>query len=812
MSEDRLDKALEAMKGEQATPEELARAHDSAWEKLGTGILCVEFERQIRGYLDGQLEVNHRLLMEDHLSRCPKCRAKLAEQRGDRKVAVMPDRRIARWPRWGTWAAAAALLLAALYAGRTQIETLLAPGGPRATVASVTGHLHRVPQGLLQAGAEIGDEEIIRTGPDSRAVLRLADGSTVEVNERSELSVHVTWRGKVVRLRRGDVIVQAARQHRGFLQVQTRDSLASVKGTIFSMSTGLAGSVVSVVEGSVAVSRAGSETVLSPGEQAASNPALASSVADAVSWSPDAETYLGILASLSHIETQLAQSPSPLLRTQSSLLERIPAQMVVYGAVPNFSGTVNQALQLAEQQAAENPFFGQWWNSGAGEELKRLIGRIQTMAPLFGDEIVYGMCAGPSGTGSMIPVLLAEVRQGKSAELKAALDSLGTGLAAPAYHLTDTLLAASNSTVNLQWLQDHMGGGAGTAFAGEIAARYRDGAAWLLGIDMDTIASLSGADRNEFVQTQRPKHLFLEQRSYQGTEENELTVSFNGPRTGLASVLAAGGSGGAAEYLTSGAIAAVYVSTREPQQLFQELTGLIDSSVGPSFQENLAEAEAKLGINFANDFAASVGTESAFGLEGFSTTGPVWVLAALVNDPATLEAFFGKLADQYNAHLAEGGQTPQISILHETLDGRTWTTMDLATTPPVSITWTYDSGYLVAGSSRAAVARALSTRNGGSSLVWSSAFQQQLPSSAGLHPSGFAWLNTKGAFEGLGSLVSNPLIQKLVAERDPILVALSGTTEQIRAFSRTRLSGMVVNMMLMQGLGRARAESQTAHP
>jgi len=117
---------------------------------------------------------------------------------------------------------------------------------------------------------------------------------------------------------------------------------------------------------------------------------------------------------------------------------------------------------------------------------------------------------------------------------------------------------------------------------------------------------------------------------------------------------------------------------------------------------------------------------------------------------------------------------------------------------------------MVSASDRGAALRALATRNGGSPLVWSPAFQQQLPSSAGLHPSGFIWLNTKGAFQSLAALAPNPAIQKLAAERDPILVAFNGTTEQIHAASRTRLSGLIMDIMLLQGLGQKRAESQTS--
>ena len=813
MSDDRLDKALESMRNENVNAEELARAHDRIWQKLGGQgkALCAEFRLQIRDYLDGQLDSSRQLLMEDHLGRCPACRAELALQKGGEKAAVVPLRRVSQWPRWGTWAAAAAVVLAALYFGRARIDTLLAPGGPRATVASVNGKLYRVPQGLLHPGETIAEGDVVRTGPASRALLRLADGSMVDVNEGTELSLRAKWSGKSVDLHRGDVIVQAAKQRRGYLQVQTRDSLVSVKGTVFAVSTGFAGSVVSVVEGSVAVAQAGSETLLSPGEQTASNPALTSSVEEAVSWSPDAETYLAMLASVAHIEKKLAALPSPMLRTDSSLLKLMPANTFIYGAIPNPGGTIDHALALAEQQSAENPAFQQWWNSAAGEGLKKLVGRIQTVTPLLGEEIVYAVCAGQSGTAQSVPIMLAEVRAGKSAELKAAMDSMTSGISEPpAYRLSETLLTASNSAANLQWLMDHAGEGAGTTFASDIAARYRDGAAWLLGIDMDTVLSLNGGAQNEFVRAQNVKHLFIEQRSVQGNEENELAVSFKGERTGLASILASTGSGGAAEYLSSDAIAALYASTREPQQLFEEFSALLSRSV-PSFQTDLAQAEAKLGVNFANDFAAALGTEAAFSVEGLSATGPVWTMAALVHDPSVFETFVRRMADAFNTQLAEAGQPQQITIMTETAEGHAWTTMKASSTP-LTITWTYDRGYLVAGSDRGAVLRALANRDGGSRLVWSSAFQQQMSPSAGLHPSGFIWLNTKGALEGIATFTQNPAIQKLIAERDPILVLLSGTTEQIRAVSRTRLSGMVVNMMLLQGIGRVHAESQTANP
>jgi hypothetical protein len=803
MSEDRLEQALEAMRNEAVIPEPLSRVRDRVWEKLERSALpaCGEFQPDFRGHLDGRLTDSRRLLMDDHLSRCPRCRALLAELRGEAKVVPIAAPRISWWPRWGTWAAVATLAFVALYLTRDRIDTMLAPGGPRATVATVSGALYRVPGGLLQPGAAIGDRETVRTGPGARAMLRLADDSLVEVNERTEVSVRGAWSGQTIQLERGDIIVQAAKQRRGQLRVQTRDSFASVKGTVFAVSAGLGGTVVSVVEGSVAVTQPGVEVVLKPGEQAASNPALAHSVPDAVSWSPDAETYLALLASFAKLDKQIAGLPSPALRTHSRLLEYLPANMIMYGAVPNLEGTINQALALAEQQSVENPVFHEWWTSAAGQQLRQLIGRIQTVTPLLGDEIVFGFATAAPGDKNEIPMLAAEVLPGKRAELARALNALpieAGGIPLP-YSLTETLMVVSDSQAHLQWVIEHRGQGAASPFTAAIAARYQRGAGWLLGLDVErALAARSSAEEAELAGAQRMKHLFLEQRSLQGTEENGVTLTFKGPRMGMASWLASAGSGGAAEYVSSDAIFALYASTREPRPLFEEIIAQLAKS-DPSKVADLAEAERKLGISFARDLAGAFGTELAFTLEGLA--GPVWVMAVLVNDPTTLDQSVRRLVEVFNSELGPEDQAKRITIVQETVDGRNWTRLQPGTAA-MSVIWTYDRGYLVAASDRGAAARAIATRNGGSSLVWSAALRQQLPSSAGLHPSAFVWLNTKGAFQGLESLVPNATIQKLIAERDPILVVFSGTTEQIHAASRIRLTGLILEVMMLEGLSR----------
>ena len=250
-----------------------------------------------------------------------------------------------------------------------------------------------------------------------------------------------------------------------------------------------------------------------------------------------------------------------------------------------------------------------------------------------------------------------------------------------------------------------------------------------------------------------------------------------------------------------------YVSTREPLQLFEEFTAQITKSE-PDFERGLASMDEKLGAGFVQNLTAALGTEAALALTGLSTSGPTWVMASVANNPAVIDSSLQKLVETFNAELGPDEQGKRIVLEQESAGGRTWSTMKPGGLP-LGITWTYDRGYMVAASDRASAERAIATRNGGSPLVWSPEFLGQLPSSAGLHPSAFAWLNAKGALGILSTLTPNPALGELVAGRDPILVVFDGTPEQIHAASRTRISGLIMDVMLFESLGRATLGQQS---
>ena len=130
------------------------------------------------------------------------------------------------------------------------------------------------------------------------------------MDERSDLQLSERWSGKTVRLARGSVMVEAAKQRRGRLEVVTADSLVSVKGTIFGVSWGLKGSRISVVQGEVKVDHAGASQRLHRGEQTATDRSMAlTSVGTDIAWSQNAAQYLAMLGDLAAIQT--ADRPDP---------------------------------------------------------------------------------------------------------------------------------------------------------------------------------------------------------------------------------------------------------------------------------------------------------------------------------------------------------------------------------------------------------------------------------------------------------------------------------------------------------------------
>src|SRR5581483_10495952 len=336
-----------------------------------------------------------KMLVEDHLHTCVACRREFSGPR-----AVVPITSSKKPVRYATWAlAAAAAIVAGIFARpmlQQGLDQVMAPSGARATVASVDGELYKVSDSApLKVGAAIFEKDEVRTAKGSRAVLMLRDGSRVEMAERSDLTLSERWSGKTVHLARGAVMVEAAKQRRGRLEVATADCLVSVKGTIFEVSSGTKGSRVSVVEGEVKVDQSGDSALLHRGDQKATSASLAkTSVAQEVAWSENSAKYLALLGELSAISKRIEQIPGPGLRYESKLAGLLPADTMIYAAIPNLGPTLAEVTSIFEEREAKSDVLREWWNDKQTKQLQLIVNKVKTFSDYLGEEIVVALPGG----------------------------------------------------------------------------------------------------------------------------------------------------------------------------------------------------------------------------------------------------------------------------------------------------------------------------------------------------------------------------------------------------------------------------------
>jgi len=248
-------------------------------------------------------------------------------------------------------------------------------------------------------------------------------------------------------------------------------------------------------------------------------------------------------------------------------------------------------------------------------------------------------------------------------------------------------------------------------------------------------------------------------------------------------------------------------TVKEPKQLFDEMTQAM-GQVQPGVSNGLKEFEEATGVDVGNDIAAALGTDFAVSLESPTIPVPGVLVTMEVYRPGVLEASVKKLVEAYNGKVPAADAAKKLTLTVETKDGRSWTTLGMAGAP-FTITWTYDRGYLVMSNDRAIALRAIQTRGNGFPLVTSTAFQKALPAGSPVHPSGFLWVNVNEALQPVVQLVDSPLLKKLTASREPILVVVNGETERIRIASRTALTSLVVDGLMAGAAGHSNASMVT---
>jgi hypothetical protein len=759
-SEQILDQAIAGIRADEMDPAAIEQAAARVWSKVlqQAPVLrtCDDFRALIPAYRSKQLPDAQVWLFEDHIHSCADCRNALELARSG-KIAEMKPRvktHAAFAPQW-KWAIAATLTIGIGIGAWRSRDSLLPVAGPRGTVESVNGFLYRVSDtgsSSVVAGSELSEREEILTARGSSAMVRLADGSLVEMRERSGLSLSRKRSGITIRLARGSVIVQAAKQRTGRLYVATNDCLVSVKGTVFAVDSGTKGSRVAVLQGVVQVDESNQTKLLHPGEQLSTSAAMAPApIKDEIAWSRNLNQHLALLGEFKAMQMQLEQMPGPGLRYSSVLLPLVPDGTVLYVAIPNIGGMVANAQQIFQDRLNQSQVLRDWWNAQNDQaKLTQLLNTVQGFSSYLGNEVVVTVAEKSAGQYSA-PLVMAQVTaSGFQQYLQQQVSQIAGGPSltvvtdpsalptSPATNgafalLMNGFVAVSSDPATLRAVaaliqQPGSGAFAQSSFYQQIASAYQAGAEWLVCVDMEQILPQSvGTSEKPSMMSQLGvsdvQHLLVERKEMGGKTENRAVMTFAHQRRGIAAWLAAPAPMGAINFVSPDASFVVSFVVMQPQAAVQQLFSAIES-VDANFASQEAQFESQTGISVLNDLAAPLGGDVAFALDGPVLPTPSWKFAIEVYDPVRLETTIETLVAKANQLNAQG-QNPGLSLTQTQVSGRTYYTVQ-STKSTFTINYTFVDGYLVAAASQALLTQAISQQAAGITLTHSAAFKSLL--------------------------------------------------------------------------------------
>ena len=671
---------------------------------------CADYQARMPALVAGTLPEAQCLLVEDHSRECIPCRKHLQAVRAGRAVSDSLSGPAAP-ARVGRYYAAAAAVVAVAAAGVwTSQRVLQPPQDGIVQVQSVDGRMFVAGSGAgselvpLSPGDAIDGGDRIRTGAGSRAVFELADGSRIEAAGLTTFRVDARRRGDRVRVDRGSVIVQAAKQENRSLVVSTEEMLVSVKGTIFAVTHGVKGSRVSVIEGEVEVEQGRKRQNLLAGDQLRSRTTLAAlTLHEEIGWSQDADRYLALLEEFKSLRSDLNQlMEAAPVRYSTGLLDLMPNDTAVYLAMPNASATLSEMVELIRSRMESSELLAEWWAeleaSGVIDTIDDLVGNLGELGDAMGDETVVAFVRG-AGDEGFTPLLVTDVTD--AAALREALedhieDLVEGGDEDPIRILDDLDSATESDGELLVWIADGIAAastslatvrtvtanadGADNAFVGSrlhgrLAERYAEGAELLAAVDLATFVSGMGdgdegdeadedADMLAFTGLDKVQDLVVS-RTQDGDRANvTATLTFDGARSGVVSWLAEPGANGALDFFSPDASFVTAGVIEDPLTIYDELVDALEEA-GVDDDEALAEIEAELGLSIRNDFLVHLGGEYAAGIDGPVLPSPAWLAVASVYNAEALQSSIETLVEKATELLAEADDDGDASLTLE---------------------------------------------------------------------------------------------------------------------------------------------------
>jgi hypothetical protein len=866
-NDDTLDQAIAEVTGEPVDPAVVEQAAARVWERLSQGAPvhrlesqpaavanapevhgslrgCDDFQALIPAFVRGELPAARALLVEDHTRTCVPCRRALREAREGKAKEIRPAASVSRFAGRSrlVWQSLAAAVVIGLGIGLfLLIGEMMAGGSKMARVESVEGLLFEIDGQTVRqvnAGEVLDEGQEIRTAKGSTALVRMTDGSGIELSERATMSLEASRRGNTIHLDGGRVIVEAAKQRDRHLFVSTSDSLVSVTGTIFSVNNGTKGTRVSVVEGEVRVKQARRDDILHPGDQVTTHASVSAvPIRSEIAWSRNAQEYEQLLAELTALGKEIdAQVERPGLRYSTKLLDLAPEGTKAFIALPNLAHSLSETHRILDQKLDTNPTVRQWWNETLGtsekeQKFREMIQKIGDVGRYLGEEIAIAIPAEAEGKED-VPVILAEVTNeaafratleqeiaeleskhgegeiilvGDPAGLSGNLNDgmylwVGNGLFVASPDGSEIARIAAGGTSPFT----------GTPFRARIAQEYQDGAGWLFAADLAGFIAQDEPDAEaEALGLRDMQHFIVNRQEVDGRADTRAALTFSHERRGMASWLAAPAPMGALSFISPDANLASAFIMRQPASVLDDLL-----AASPEMAAELEKVRQEHGFDVRDDLAAPLGGEVVFAVDGPLLPTPSWKLVAEVYDSARLQQTLEKMVAHVNDQLRKEGKAG-MTIKQEEAGGRTFYSIQCQQ-PKVGFDYTFEDGYLVASPTRALLERSLQQRESGVSLASHPKFRDLLGQDGQVNVSAFFYQNLQPVLDSAGKLVPQEMknhggqLQNLILGQGPTLIYAYAEEDRI-LFASTSTSPLGLNLQTLAGMGGILGMMDQAH-
>jgi hypothetical protein len=276
---------------------------------------------------------------------------------------------------------------------------------------------------------------------------------------------------------------------------------------------------------------------------------------------------------------------------------------------------------------------------------------------------------------------------------------------------------------------------AATSFRQRINDVYRDGAGIVVAADLERIIAQEVGKASTAVEQRRVEGLkqlgvtnlrqfVAEQKELNGRTFSQAALTFAEADHGIPSWLAAPGPMGALNFISPNANVVTAFVVKEPTKLVDDLLGFV-ATVDPEALQKMDEIQKQQGLDIRNDFAAPLGGEFAFAIDGPVLPTPSWKIVVEVYDQAKLQNTMERALDKLNQYAALMGKG---KLTLESSSSGDHTYYAIKSDKGLEVDYTYSNGYLIAAPTRALLEQSLRNRDAGNTLVTSARFMSSLPS------------------------------------------------------------------------------------